>query len=255
VQTFYDRLVASPDYLRVIDEEFIPNRMTMEQYEAELRTKAQMALGAAKEKRIQQPVARGTVIGSPQATVKEQIEALEKMFPEIKIKRQARNEDLLGREPEYRKYLTIDEDGRLQLTGVVNYKEIIDSSELSVIKRKEIIAFLYFMENVARGRSIVNAGNGSVTRSSVYTPCFHMVAASMYLGDTPVVLAFLTLTDALMSVSPAYTFGEIEYILAQFVEYLSGLDRQIGEYLLNSLGAVMERIHYYCLSPIPGILY
>jgi hypothetical protein len=30
--------------------------------------------------------------------------------------------------------MTIDEDGRLQLTGAVNYKEIIDNSELSVKK-------------------------------------------------------------------------------------------------------------------------
>jgi hypothetical protein len=100
VQAFYDRLVASPDYLCVIGEEFIPEGMTVEQYEAESTAKAQMALEAAKEKIARQPVAQRTVAVPSPSTVKERSEALEKMYPEMRIRRLVHNEDLSGRELE-----------------------------------------------------------------------------------------------------------------------------------------------------------
>jgi hypothetical protein len=66
-----------------------------------------------------------------------------------------KNQELLEKEKEFKKYLTVDKKtGHLKAKGKIKYEKIINNSEFSVRKRKEIIAFLYYVERGAKGKSI-----------------------------------------------------------------------------------------------------
>jgi len=66
-----------------------------------------------------------------------------------------KNQELLEKEKELKKYLTVDKKtGHLKAKGKIKYEKIINNSEFSVRKRKEIIAVLYYVERGAKGKSI-----------------------------------------------------------------------------------------------------
>jgi dsRNA-specific ribonuclease len=155
VRTFYNSLLTAKDH-SVLDEIFIPEGVNKEEFLTDLKAKAKAKTLAndSIRKTVEQ---RRAGLGSRENALT--IDSLRKIIKPLSTEEKAKlsenkrvklslehNQDLLKREKDLAKYLTVDEKGRLKSKEKVSYEEIINNSELSVGKRKEILALLYFIE-------------------------------------------------------------------------------------------------------------
>jgi hypothetical protein len=210
VRTFYNSLLTAKDH-SVLDEIFIPEGTSKEQHAADLKARRlanDSIRKAGEQRRAALRAERSAQANDSLRKIKEQLritlsnDSLRKIKEQRirialandslrKFKKQLgtektrielsreHNQDLLKRKKELAKYLTVDENGLLKPKGKIDYEEIINNSELSVRKRKEVIGFLYYIENGPFGKKSekINLDDDCVTAVAA---AFGFIGASVF---------------------------------------------------------------------------